>query len=83
MKAPVLHRSKIVLHSDHKLVLIRPLNIVSDERAVKICARVLVLPETEVRALLDDVLADFDERHVKIRDFLKKSDGLQHVAVRR
>lgn len=72
MKAPVLHRSKIVLHSDHKRVLIRPLNIVSDERAVKICARVLVLPETEVRALLDDVLADFDERHVKIHDFLKR-----------
>ncbi len=72
MKPLTLRRSKIILHPDYKRVLIRPLNIVNDERAVKICARVMVLPDAEVRALLDGVLADFNERHVKIHDFLKR-----------
>jgi predicted GH43/DUF377 family glycosyl hydrolase len=50
----------------------RPLNIISDERAVKICARVMVMPEAEVVTLLHEVLVEFDERHMKIRDFLKQ-----------
>src|SRR5215471_12794402 len=72
MQTPTIHRTKLVLHADYQRVLIRPLNIVTDERAIKICARVLVLPEFEVVALLQDVLAEFDERHIKIRDLLKR-----------
>jgi predicted GH43/DUF377 family glycosyl hydrolase len=44
----------------------------SDQRAVKICARVMALPESEVHALLDQVLADFGGRHPKVREFLKR-----------
>jgi predicted GH43/DUF377 family glycosyl hydrolase len=72
MKTPSVRRLKLILHADHKRVLMRPLNIISDERAIKICARVMVMPEIEVVALLKDVLAEFDERHMKIRDFLKQ-----------
>ncbi len=72
MKTIQVQRSSITLHPDRRRVLIRPFNVLTEERAVKICARVLVLPESEVRALLNEVLADFNERHLKIRDFLFK-----------
>jgi predicted GH43/DUF377 family glycosyl hydrolase len=72
MKTPALRRTKLKLQADHRRVLMRPLNIVTDERAVKICARVMVMPEAEVQTNLQEVLAEFDERHIKIRDFLKQ-----------
>ena len=53
-------------------MLIRPFRLTTDERAVKICARVMALPEAEVKSLLAEVLAEFGDRHVKIRDFLKR-----------
>ncbi len=72
MKAINVKRSKITLQPDRARVLIRPFRVTTVERAVKICARVLVLPETEVKSLLAEVLAEFDDRHHKIRDFLKR-----------
>ena len=44
----------------------------SDQRAVKICARVMALPESEVQALLEQVRAEFGDRHPKVREFLKR-----------
>jgi predicted GH43/DUF377 family glycosyl hydrolase len=44
----------------------------SDQRAVKICARVTALPESEVHALLEQVRSEFGERHPKVREFLKR-----------
>src|SRR5579872_1049306 len=67
-----LKRTTVTLHPDHRRVLIRPFNLANNERAIKICARVMALPESEVQALLAQVLAEFDERHPKIRDFLKR-----------
>jgi predicted GH43/DUF377 family glycosyl hydrolase len=72
MRTINVKRSKITLHPDRARVLIRPFKVTTDERAVKICARVLVLPEAEVKSLLAEVLAEFDDRHHKIRDFLKR-----------
>ena len=72
MKAINVKRSKITLQPDRARVLIRPFRVTTVERAVKICARVLVLPEAEVKSLLAEVLAEFDDRHHKIRDFLKR-----------
>ena len=65
-------RSKLTLAPDYRRVLIRPFRLASEERVVKICARVLVLPEEEVQALLKQVLAEFDERHMKVRNFLRQ-----------
>jgi predicted GH43/DUF377 family glycosyl hydrolase len=72
VKTIQVQRSSITLHPDRRRVLIRPFNVLTEERAIKICARVLVLPEPEVGTLLNEVLADFNERHLKIRDFLFK-----------
>src|SRR5258706_8328176 len=72
MKAIQPQRSNITLQPDRRRVLIRPFNMVTEERTIKISARVLVLPETEVGSVLKDVLAEFDDRHLKIRDFLQR-----------
>ena len=71
MKAVQVKRSKLTLEPDYKRVLIRPFRLSSEERVVKICARVLVLSEDDVRSLLQQVLAEFDERHMKVRNFLR------------
>lgn len=65
-------RSRITLLPDRKRVLIRPFRVTTVERAVKICARVLVLPPEEVKALLADVLAEFGDRHQKVKEFLRQ-----------
>ena len=65
-------RSDVVLHPDRSRVLARPFRPASRQRAVNLCAQVMALPETEVRALLERVEAEFGERHVKIRAFLKR-----------
>ena len=72
MKTVHVKRSKLTLLPDYKRVLIRPFRITSEERVVKICARVLVLPEDQVQSLLKQVLAEFDDRHVKVRKFLRQ-----------
>jgi predicted GH43/DUF377 family glycosyl hydrolase len=72
MRTVNVKRSKITLQPDRARVLIRPFRVTTVERAVKICARVLVLPEAEVKSLLAEVMAEFDDRHHKIRDFLKR-----------
>jgi predicted GH43/DUF377 family glycosyl hydrolase len=71
MKTIRLKRSKTTLLPARGRVLIRPFNVSSQERAVKICARVMVLAEGDVRALLQKVLEDFDDRHLKIREFMQ------------
>ncbi len=72
MKNIHVQRSKVTLLPDRARVLIRPFQVSTNERAVKICARILVLSEAEVKALLAQVMAEFDDRHHKIRDFLKR-----------
>src|SRR5688572_8986673 len=52
-------------------VLIRPFNITNEQRAVNICARVMCLSEEQVTSLLDEVLADFGERHLQTRELLR------------
>ena len=44
----------------------------NDQRARRICAQVMALPESEVHTLLAQVQAEFGERHVKTREFLRR-----------
>ncbi len=67
-----VRRSDLVLHPDRTRVLARPLQVASRQRAARICAQVMALPETEVRALLEQVEAEFGDRHVQIRAFLTR-----------
>lgn len=67
-----LQRTNVTLTPDRSRVLIRPFNPTSVERAKKISGRVMALSDHEVHMLLTDVLAEFDERHLKIRECLKR-----------
>ena len=72
MKTISVQRTTVTLLPDRTRVLARPFRPMSDQRAVKICARVMALPESEVHALLEQVRAEFGERHPKSREFLKR-----------
>src|SRR6266536_2405694 len=67
-----VQRANVMLRPDPARVLVRPFNPPSEQRARKISARVLALEELEVQTLLGQVLAEFDERHPKTRQFLKR-----------
>lgn len=71
MKSVNVRRTGLMLRADPARVLVRPFNPSTLERARKICARVLALPEREVHVLLEEVLAEFGERHLKTKAFLK------------
>jgi predicted GH43/DUF377 family glycosyl hydrolase len=72
MKTINVKRTTVKLLPDRTRVLARPFRPMSDQRAVKICARVMALPESEVHALLEQVRAEFGERHPKTGEFLKR-----------
>src|SRR5438270_161825 len=71
MKSVNVRRTGLMLRADPARVLARPFHPSTLERARKICARVLALPEQEVHDLLDEVVAEFGERHLKTNAFLK------------
>jgi len=72
MRTLTVKRTNVTLLPDRARVLVRPFVPTSDHRAVKICGRVMALPESEVHRLLAQVLAEFGERHLKIREFLRR-----------
>ena len=72
MNTITIRRTNVILHPDRKRVLARPFYPTSDERAIRICAQVMALPDSEVHALLDQVQAEFGERHPKTREFLRR-----------
>lgn len=72
MKTIQVKRTKIILHPDPRRVLVRPFRPMGEQRARRICARVMALPEREVHALLEQVRAEFGERHVNVGGFLKR-----------
>ncbi|SPE53246.1 Predicted glycosylase [Verrucomicrobia bacterium] len=82
MKAINVRRSHLTLRPDPGRVLARPLNLANDERADTICQRVMALPELEVHALLEQVQAEFGNRHPETRAFLKRRfEEVQHCVV--
>src|SRR5579863_7907755 len=72
MKPINVKRSKLTIQPDRARVLIRPFQVSTEERARRICGRILGLPEAEVKGLLTEVMSEFDDRHHKIHDFLKR-----------
>src|ERR1035438_9530480 len=65
-----VRRSTVTLDPDPTHVLARPFRFMSDQRSVKITARVMALAEDEVHTLLGGVRAEFADRQVKIDEFL-------------
>ena len=72
MKSVNVERTNLTLYPDRTCVLLRPFHAMSDQRAITICAEVAALPECQVHALLAEVLAEFGERHLKIREFFRR-----------
>ena len=62
-------RTKIVIKPDYKRVLYRPFSMISEERIIKIIARILTLSEKEVKKELKQVMTEFEERHQRLRNF--------------
>jgi predicted GH43/DUF377 family glycosyl hydrolase len=82
MKPINVRRTHLTLRPDPGRVLARPLNLANDERARMICGRVTALPEPEVRTLLEQVLAEFGDRHPETRAFLKRRfEEVRHCVV--
>jgi predicted GH43/DUF377 family glycosyl hydrolase len=71
-KTTQVKRTKVTLRPDPARVLIRPFTLTSEQRAIKICARVMSLKEKEVTTLLEQTLAEFGERHLATREFLRR-----------
>jgi predicted GH43/DUF377 family glycosyl hydrolase len=73
MPARAVTRTDIFINPDRARVLIRPFTPASEQRIVKIIARLLALRETEIDTLLEQVLAEFFGRHQKTKDlFLER-----------
>src|ERR1051325_3197585 len=72
MKPIDVTRSTITLDPDRTHVLARPFRLMSDQRSIKIAARVMALPEDQVHTLLDGVRAEFADRQLKIDEFISR-----------
>src|ERR1035438_7323558 len=72
MKQVDVTRSTVTLDPDRTHVLARPFRLMSDQRCIKITARVMALPESEVNTLLDGVRAEFSDRQLNIDEFLRR-----------
>jgi predicted GH43/DUF377 family glycosyl hydrolase len=68
-----LKRIGTILHPDQSRILLRPFNPGGPERGARIIVRIMALPEERVGWLLDEVSAEFSQRHQQIRDrFLQR-----------
>jgi predicted GH43/DUF377 family glycosyl hydrolase len=72
MKSIDITRSTVTLDPDPTHVLARPFRIMGDHRSVKVTARVMALPESQVHALLEGVRAEFGDRQLRIDEFLRR-----------
>lgn len=79
--ALVVTRTDIFINPDRSRVLIRPFTPASDQRIVKIIARLLALAESDIDGLLAQVLTEFSGRHQKTKDlFLERFEFVrQHL----
>ncbi len=82
-----VRRSSVIIEPDLKRVLLRPFTPGNSQRVTRIVGRILSLTEDQVDALLDEVSAEFSERHqhiqtlflerfVQVREMLPMDEGL-------
>jgi predicted GH43/DUF377 family glycosyl hydrolase len=72
MKDMEVKRTGIVLRPSNARVVFRPFDPTHGDRILRILARVMALSESEVDALLAEVMKEFRERHQKILQFLEQ-----------
>jgi predicted GH43/DUF377 family glycosyl hydrolase len=73
-----VRRTATVLRPDQSRVLLRPFRHEDPERSRRIIARIMSLPEDHVGPLLDEVSAEFSQRHLRIhRSFLERFEQVR------
>ena len=76
-----LKRTGTILNPDQSRVLLRPFNPGGPERAARIIARIMALPEDRVGPLLEEVSAEFSQRHQQIRSlFLERFEQVREAS---
>ena len=82
IQAPSIHvkRSAAVLEPDQSRVLLRPFIPGNSQRVSGIIARIMALPEERVGPLLEEVSAEFSQRHQHIHDrFLERFEQVRDL----
>jgi predicted GH43/DUF377 family glycosyl hydrolase len=73
-----LKRTATILNPDQSRVLLRPFNPGGPERVARIIARIMALPEERVGPLLDEVSAEFCQRHQELHKvFLERFEQVR------
>ena len=67
-----VRRSATILQPDQTRVLLRPFNPGNPERIAAIIARIMALPEDRVGPVLNEVTAEFSQRHHQIRKIFRE-----------
>jgi predicted GH43/DUF377 family glycosyl hydrolase len=82
MNANSIHvkRTAAVLRPDQSRVLLRPFSPEDPQRAGRIVARIMSLPENRIGPLLDEVSAEFSQRHQQIqKSFLERFEQVRDL----
>ena len=73
-------RTPTILQPDQSRVLLRPFNPGGPERMGRIISRIMSLPEYRVGLLLDEISAEFSQRHQHIRNlFLERFEQVREL----
>ncbi len=79
MSIPI-RRTPLILRPDPSRVLLRPFSPGDSERAGRIIARILTIPEEQVSSLLEEICAEFRRRHQNIqRIFLERFEQVRET----
>src|SRR6201997_1189524 len=77
-----VQRTGTILRPDQSRVLLRPFRPETPERASRIIARIMSLPESQVGPLLEEVSAEFSRRHQQIhRSFLERFEQVRDLVL--
>ncbi len=75
-----IHRAPTILEPDQSRVLLRPFSPGGPERMGRIISRIMSLPEDRVGLLLEEISAEFSQRHQNIRNrFLERFDQVREM----
>ena len=77
-----VQRTSTILRPDQSRVLLRPFRHEDPERSRRIIARIMSLPEKQVGPLLNEVSAEFSQRHQQIhRSFLERFEQVRDLVM--
>src|SRR5260370_31674324 len=75
-------RAATILRPDQSRVLLRPFSPEDPQRIGRIIARIMSLPEDQVGPLLDEVSAEFSQRHQQIhKSFLERFEQVRDLVL--